>query len=399
MNHHPVALLAWELGEGLCHARRLLTIARALKDRGWSPVVAARELWACTDEYRSAGIPLVQAPSHRGVVASNVRFAARSFADMMAACGYQQADALWPTVVGWDYLVDLLKPAVVVADYSPILALAAFGRVPMVTIGDGYVAPPGHLPTMLRFRAEGTAMATEAEMLDHAAEVQRRRGYPAPPNLPTLVAGQAQVVCTFPETDIYASHRLAPATGPLDHVEAALPPPKRRAFFAYLDGNRTTSRKFLQALVNTGDPVEAFVRNCSPELDSALRRSGVTVHPRPPSLADVLSRASLVAHHGGIGTAEACLALGRPQLLLPNHTEQSLNSEKLSKNGVAARLPSSQSVSEWSDLAKQAITSGALLGRAEELAGVISRRGRPRSLEEVIESCERLARSGVDNPA
>ena len=37
-------LLAWELGAGLGHARRLLTVALTLRARGWDPVVAAREM-------------------------------------------------------------------------------------------------------------------------------------------------------------------------------------------------------------------------------------------------------------------------------------------------------------------------------------------------------------------
>ena len=134
-------LLAWELGSGLGHARRLLAIALSLRSRGWSPVVAAREVWANAEAYRRSGVALVQAPLHRGLTPGQAsRFQARGLADIMAACGYRSADELLPLVSAWYNLIDVLWPAAVVADYSPILALAAHDRVPLVAIGDGFVS-------------------------------------------------------------------------------------------------------------------------------------------------------------------------------------------------------------------------------------------------------------------
>src|SRR5262249_47962772 len=140
-----VILLAWELGAGFGHARRLLSLAHELKRGGFQPVVAARELWRLTIEYHDAGIPLIQAPLGQYQGPKDEAFNARSYADLIAAYGYQKASSIWSTVVGWDCLLKLLKPALVIGDYSPFLALAAHGRVPFLAIGSGFVCPPPQL--------------------------------------------------------------------------------------------------------------------------------------------------------------------------------------------------------------------------------------------------------------
>src|SRR5262249_23720046 len=107
-----VVLLAWEVGAGFGHARRLLTLAHELKQRGFQPVVAARELQKLTTEYHDARIPLVQAPVFRWQAPKP--FHARSYADLLAACAYQRVSSLWPPIVGWESLLRLLKPSLII---------------------------------------------------------------------------------------------------------------------------------------------------------------------------------------------------------------------------------------------------------------------------------------------
>src|SRR5215475_11409172 len=188
-------LLAWEMGAGLSHATRLLIVAKALKALGWTPIIAARDISTLVDRYRVENISVVQAPVHKSQAPPGDGFRARSFADIAAACGFQRFESLWPVVVAWDSLLDLIRPAAVVADYCPILPLACLGRVAVVTIGDGFVVPPGHLPTMPPLQSTGTEMASEEVSLAHACEVQRRRGVDSLPNsFPSLIAGDASVV-------------------------------------------------------------------------------------------------------------------------------------------------------------------------------------------------------------
>lgn len=54
--------------------------------------------------------------------------------------------------------------------------------------------------------------------------------------------------------------------------------------------------------------------------------------------AEVLRRASLVAHHGGTGTVLGTLAAGLPQLVLPQGADQFVNADVLAEVGAAAKL-------------------------------------------------------------
>lgn len=396
----PTALLTSELGIGMGHARRLLPIARELKRRGWRPVVAMRELWVCTDEFRDAGIELLQAPAHRGYSGSGAPFMARGYADVMAACGYASVEALWPTVVGWDWLLALVDPQVLIADYSPIAALAACGRVPMIAIGDGFVLPPPHLSRLPVLRHEGTVMADESVMLDNAREVQRRLGRSAAPrSLPALLGGQAHVVCCFPELDIYARLREVPAQGPLEPLRGPLPPPTRGAVFAYLAAGHASTRKALQAMIDTGLPAEAYVRDCPADLSNALRMRGAIVHDAPPPLADVMARSSVLLHHGGIGTTQACLALGRPQVLMPQHLEQSLNSTNLARWRASDSIGVADSLERMRAVFIGSATSVPFSQRASEIAAGIFARGQHHALNAVLQAAESLAQAGPLDPA
>lgn len=385
----PVALLAWELGAGFGHARRLLAVGRRLVAEGFACTLAGRELWACADEFHAAGIRLLQAPHHQSQVPPGGVFRARGYADMMAVCGYQREAALWPTVLGWDGMIDAVRPDVIVADYSPMLALAVYGRVPMVAIGDGFVLPPTHVERFPMLRA-GTDMGGEPEMLAIAAAVQARRGLPAPASLPGLIGGQAQVVCTYPESDIFAASRLAPALGPIEAQPKPLAPAPERSVFVYLAADYPHTAKLLQVICDLRLPAAAFVRDAPGPLKTALRGAGLRVHDHPPPLPEALAAASLVVHHGGIGTIETCLAAGRPQVLLPRHFEQTLNAAALTSLGVARVIPGGFTLADGRLTLGEAVASRDLRDRAETVATAVAALSEG-SCSAVVAACRTLA--------
>jgi hypothetical protein len=387
-------LLAWEMGAGLSHATRLLVVAKALKALGFAPIVAARDISTLVDQYRAEDILIVQAPAHKSQVSQGKVFQARSFADIVAACGFQRLEALWPVVVAWDSLLDLIRPAAVVADYCPILPLACLGRTAVVTIGDGFVVPPGNLPNFPRLQSKGTEMASEEVSLANACEVQRRRGISClPASLPSLIAGDASVVCTFPELDVYARYRQAPATGPLVSLLTPVSFSAKTSLFAYLAADFPKTRKLLQAILDSGVPAAAYVRDAPDELKHALRARGLTIYDKPPPPERAFAEASLIVHHGGIGTIENCAMLGRPQLLLTRHLEQSLNASLVRSQGIADTLRSEFTLAQAAAQIREMCCSPEWAGRAGELALSIRQRKSVGSLDLIEQSVRRL--SGV----
>ncbi|MBU2091904.1 MAG: hypothetical protein KKB63_15200, partial [Alphaproteobacteria bacterium] len=135
-------LLAWEMGEGFAHAARLLWLARRLIRSGWRPIVAARDPATLRDAYDAEGIDVFPAPPHEPCFTGPPPFRAASYADVMGICGYADRDRLAALVTAWDALLAQHAPAAIIADYSPLLSLAAFRRIPVIPIGDGFVVPP-----------------------------------------------------------------------------------------------------------------------------------------------------------------------------------------------------------------------------------------------------------------
>jgi len=322
----PRVLLAWELGEGLGHAARLLLIAERLRAAGCSPVVAARNPAALAERYAAANIPVIATPPHRSCFAGPGRFRAATFADIMGVCGFADPPQLAAVVAAWDALLLQTTPDLVIADYSPLLSLAAFGQVPVIAVGDGFVNPPG-LPDG-RFPPLGDEVSpiwNPAALLEAARTVQAARGLPRPESLAQIIEGVGQVVSVPRELDIYAATRPLPAAGPWQLPPSPIPASPQAHVFSYLRLKHPLAREVLKVLAEHRIPGECYLHDATADMVATLKHAGIHVHTRPPPLREVLARATLLIHHGGIGSIEEAAMAGRPQLLLPRHLEQILN--------------------------------------------------------------------------
>lgn len=322
-------LLAWEMGEGFAHAARLLWIARRLTRAGWHPVVAARDPTTLREAYAAEGVALVAAPPHEPCFTGKPPFRAASYADVMGVCGYADRDRLAGIVAAWDAMLARLAPAAIIADYSPILSLAAFRRFPLIPIGDGFVLPPGvpggGFPPLGRRQPD---VWPPAALLENARAVQAALGRPLPDSLPDILHGIGGVVSIPPELDIYADWRPLPAAGPWERPEAPLPPPDAPRFFGYLRMSHPQARLTVKTLIDTGLPGELFLRDIQPGMAEALAEAGIRLHATPPPIRVALARACLFIHHGGIGSLTDGATAGRLQLLLPRHREQTCNARR-----------------------------------------------------------------------
>ena len=110
-------------------------------------------------------------------------------------------------VRGWRGILRMVEPALVVADYSPSLLLAARGSVPTVALGTGYTTPPGGrpLPPIRRWATElpASSQAAERQIMIAVNEVQGRLGRAPVAFLGDLFNGDRTLTCTIPEFDSY----------------------------------------------------------------------------------------------------------------------------------------------------------------------------------------------------
>jgi len=378
------ALLAWEMGAGLGHVRRLMVVARAMREQGYDIVIAQRHLHTLADEVRDSGFAVVPIPPQITLAPKDQPFRAMTYADIMAITGYSRPDVLEPLLDAWDGMLRYIRPSIIVGDYCPILPMAARGRYPFLAFGDGFVVPPHEPAAFPDLRAVGEPIKPVAELTADANALLRKRGQPEAERLGQIVAGDAQVVSTFPELDIYNKHRSQPASGPLDELPPVRAVPAEGKMFIYLAADYPQTRKVLQMVADSGVPAEAFIRDAPAQLNSALTKAGIKVHTTPPPLPEKLAEASVVLHHGGMGTLETALAMGCAQLLLPRHLEQSLNARNLKQHKVAETL-NADDVEASKRMITDAVNAAAWHARMHDLAQRLNARRAYSCLPKVLE--------------
>src|SRR5690606_19468645 len=108
---------------------------------------------------------------------------------------------------------------------------------------------------------------------------------------------------------------------------------------------------------------------------AALEQTGIKVHTTPPPLRDALQRASMLIHHGGIGSLEEAAMAGRPQLLLPRHLEQSLNTRRaiVSLPGISA-VRADATIEQVRQRLPQCLQDGRLMHAAQKGASRLTAR-------------------------
>jgi rhamnosyltransferase subunit B len=358
-------LFGWELGAGFGHVRPLLALARDLTTDGHRPVFAVRDPVGAWPALRDHDFPILPAPNWRH---PGDPVAPASYADVLGAHGYASADTLAPLVRAWDGILDAIRPALVVLDYAPTLGLAAAGRVPALDVGNAFCQPPRHLSAFPVLFPDRPPTFADADLLAAVQAVQRARAAPVPGTLPEVLAWPERCVASFPELDPYRDVRAESSVGPLEPLPPPLPLPAAPRFFAYLVADVTSTEPALRILAASELVGEAFIRGADDGLKTRLRAAGVTVHDRLAAPEEAFARSGAVVHQGGLMTAHAALAAGRPQLLLPVHGEHLLNAVALHRLGVAHYLTGEYPAADVVEAVRQLLHDPAFARRAAELA-------------------------------
>jgi hypothetical protein len=239
----------------------------------------------------------------------------------------------------WRQIFERVNPSVVVCDFSPTTVLAAAGRIPVVHIGSGFATPPAGKPFLhLSPSSRSGAKDREARVFDVIQQVSGSLGVPSLNSVSDLLGFAENFSCTLPELDPYRTVRPEPAIGPMQSLPAPSPIPDEKFLFGYLDGDAPGLPRILSNLVKAKVPAGIFVRGSTLEHEELVRSTTVTIYPEPQALGEVLRSASGFLHHGGLGSTETALAIGRPQFFLPKHLEQVLTVNAVVKSGCGANL-------------------------------------------------------------
>lgn len=333
-------LFAWELGDGLGHVSRLLPIANILRDNGVECAFVVRNLIVTHSMIAREGYKVFQAPFVTPYAPPDVRDKViASIGDVLATVGYIEPDKLTALTDGWAAIFDSFDPDLVIADYSPTAGLAAFGERPVVPVGDWFTLPPGNWSEFRTFKDAPNRVAPE-RLLETVQQVQRRRGKALPDRVPALMHGARNFVVTIPELDPYQNDREDTETSPLRPLPAPASQEPEQDYFAYLSNGYAGTQKALETLAQSNWSGDIYLRDANDEVRNRWRDRGLTIHNAPRPIEQAVAKSRVVIHHGGIGTLEQVLAIGRPQCIVPRHFEQLKNGEYLGKLGAATVMKS-----------------------------------------------------------
>ena len=395
-------LFGWELGGGIGYASRLTLIARVLADFGHEPVMAMRdpaEVWPVLDRN---GLSAIQAPYITGRLKPGTnQFRPAGFADLMACNGFGTSDHLLPLLQAWHALLDAVDPMLVVAEYSPVLTLAAYGRVPLVLIGTGYLLPPADTPWLPVIRQDWAPYADQRAILAAMTAAQQRLKRPVPPTISAAFAAAERFVYVFPELDPYAEGRREPALGPFV-MPAPIPPPEGQPrLYAYLNPAANNFPSLVRGLAQAGIAAECYLPGCPAIASDVLLAAGIKLHGEPPPLASAVSASSVVLHHGGIDTSQIALALGRPQILAPRHLDQEVTAASLERLGAGIRLRGDANPESVALALRRMVGDAAMASRAAIIGSGLQERFAQGSLTALVRACLGLlarqtkARTGI----
>jgi len=337
-------LFAWELGRGLGHLMNMRRISARLKPRGFRFVAVAKDGdsdLAAADLLGEAFSEIIAAPrwpvdsrpaSQRSALSS------ATLNDILSAMGLADTGAVQRLLHAWDEIFKRTRPDLVIADFSPIAALAARGRIPLVHIGNGYTLPPHRMkrfPPLHRFSPPAWSEEQTLAAVNQAAQACGR----APlDHLPQLFSGDACLVQTFPLFDPYDTQRTEPLDGPIFDRAPAMKDARAQQIFAYMSSGYVLHPSLFTAL----RPFAARLRIQAPGLPLAqveeLRHAGARIDTQPAPLAEILPATCLLVHNGGPGVAAEALVAGVPQLVLSAQVEQDFNGRALKNAGVAEFL-------------------------------------------------------------
>jgi hypothetical protein len=340
LSQRKTVLFAWELGGGLGHIQRLLAVASELAARGHRVVFALRRVENADIITRALpGAKLLRAPVHVSGPDARARGVAYNYSDVLHRCGYDAAENIGPVASQWRELLQTVAPAVVVADHSPTVVLAAAGRVPVIHIGSGFATPPvGRSFLALHPPSSSGAKEREAEVIRSIHEVHERLGTPALKRVGDLLGLAENITCCLPELDPYQSARAEPAAGPVQKLPPPQPLNEAAPVFGYLNGDDPRTAPILESLAKANVPCGLYVRQCPPEWVQLVAGNAVQLHATPQKMPDAAANASAIVHHGGLSTTETALALGRPQFLFPRNLEQRLTALAVEKLGCGVDL-------------------------------------------------------------
>ena len=155
---------------------RLLPVARALADSSHQIVFFLRNPYECKKilaKEKLLVLPVMNIQSDIPEIRTQSRY--NSYSNFMVMASGNDTESLFTVTLSWKTVFDIYKPDLIVCDHSPNCCLAAFGRIPVVQMGDGFTLPPAHEP-VFPVTSDAAPIVDPCRLLENMRIVQKMHG-------------------------------------------------------------------------------------------------------------------------------------------------------------------------------------------------------------------------------
>lgn len=334
-------LYIWEFGGGLGHLAMALPLANAYRAGGHEVAFAVKNIAAAGFVIPADSYPVYQAPVWQPVLNAGAERPI-SYAEILLNQGFGNSAKLASMVRAWIRLFQLLKPDLLVLDFSPTAMLAAhIAGIRHCTIGLGFFLPPRltPVPAFISSANQERLRHSEELLLRSLNEVRMQLGAAPLTCFADFFDTELDLLTTWPELEHYPQRRNARYWGPILMRVGGKQPDWREGavarVFVYLYGHFPQLETVLQAIESSGVDALIYSPGISEKLLERFSNERMKFSKELYAFDCVLIDADALICHGNFGTAWEGMLAGKPMLCLPVHMEQYIATTQLVRLGVA----------------------------------------------------------------
>lgn len=346
MKRQPVVLLCWEGGSDPGHAAHISYIAKSLSDKGGRCVVAAFDRRSLVDLAEDSQ-EVIAAPQERFGREQAPAFPPSphfqdsiNFTKYLWRLGFWRGSTVLANLKAWDKIITRVQPDVVAAYFAPFALLAAIGRVPTVTIGNGLVVPAvangyftldGKAPSDFDREAQGNLFSIVEQAYDEA-------GMLAPGSIAGALCGDVQCPASLPALDPRYALRPDGLAPPIMDRLPAIAEGRGRCALISVGDQPIDYLPTIAAVAKACPKTILYAKRGSKILSTGSLPANVEIQREPFSAEDIARRAVLLVHSGSIDMTQIAALAGVPQLIAYGGGEGWFNASAVSRLNAGAGL-------------------------------------------------------------
>lgn len=390
--------LVWEQGSGFEHLAPLLSIGAALKRNGYRPVFILHDVAKMEATILAENFEYVQAPVwHYTYIAQHGPHI--NFTQTLFSVGYCDVQGLLAMVKAWLNLLLLIKPDILLFDYSPTALLASRAlNIPRVLCGNAFSIPPQKSPLPAYFPRKKTAKyneqmeAEEAQCVHVVNQVLTQLKLEKIQYTFEIYQSDYSFITSGPAMDIYESRQEGKylgiiSTDNLGSKNIVWPEVGDKKIFVYVRSSYNCLDVLLEQLLKTS--ARYVVYGVDRKRKQQFAGENIYYTDTFVNISAIREECDAAVIHGG-NLIEKFSEVGKPLLLLPMTVENLMMANKLQKNGTGLVYRTSQRIEQLQLYLKQLVSNKQLLQATASFSEKMLGYSHDKQLQSIVNKVDEL---------